>query len=507
MRSMLLIHSVATSILIELGLAFQVYGNASDLNIRTSVGTVNGFIDPSLPVKKWLGVPFAEPPVDALRFLPPVAKHGSDVISAFERPASCQQWLTVLPDLYNVQVPQFLPSLQLSEDCLYLNIIAPLFALGNNLPVLVWLHGGAFTYGGINTSYEYPEKWVARSQEHIVVQINYRLNIFGFPNARGLDSNNLGILDQRLALEWIYSNIAAFGGDPEKITFWGQSAGAAMIDAHQFAFSSNPIFRATILESAVIMQANGGSDPNRTSFTFVAQQMGCPINASAAEELECMRYVDAGAIETFLQNHTDSNETPILYFSVDADNKTIFLPGQYFEKGETGIGYANIPMLMGTNAQEGTSFVPFSVNGTGITPALLETKTLEIFQCWFANTTAYRESSNRTTYRYFYSGNFSNISPSSWEGAYHFAEIPLVMGTHNEFRHNSTEFEYALSHKMQDLWLAFAKDPYNGLENEGWNSLNANGTVLSLGKDNILFQKESVTVLDAACSTIQPVSQ
>ena len=71
-----------------------------------------------------------------------------------------------------------------------------------------------------------PQSWVNRTQAHIVVTINYRVNIFGFPNTAALDSPNLGILDQRLALEWVYANIASFGGDPDSIMLWGQSAGS-----------------------------------------------------------------------------------------------------------------------------------------------------------------------------------------------------------------------------------------------------------------------------------------
>jgi acetylcholinesterase len=315
---------------------FLLAATATKLNVETSIGLVEGFVDSSIPgVRQWLAIPFAEPPIASLRFLPPVPKSRGLPICAKTPAASCQQWLTKLPNIFEL-VPEFLPPPPFHEDCLYLNIIAPQHPKSNSLPVLIFIHGGQVTWGGINTPYEHPHKWVQRTQEHVVVQVNYRLNIFGFPNALGLDEVNLGILDQRLALEWVRDNIQGFGGDPNLITFWGQSAGGAMVDAHQFAFASDPIFKAVIVESSPVIQAQTGTDANKTSFSYVAQKMGCPINSSAAEEIEYMRKVDAGAVELFLQNHTDTNASPVLYFSAAADGKVAFLPAQYVAKGTAG---------------------------------------------------------------------------------------------------------------------------------------------------------------------------
>lgn len=118
---------------------------------------------------------------------------------------------------------------------------------------------------------------------------------------------------------------------------WGQSAGAGSVDAHQFAFASDPIFSSVLLESGVVLSAQTGTDSNQTSFGIVAHKFGCVSNtSSAAEEVDCMRTVDAGAIEAFLQNYTDSAISPALYFSAVADGKIAFLPHQYLAMGEAG---------------------------------------------------------------------------------------------------------------------------------------------------------------------------
>jgi acetylcholinesterase len=164
---------------------------------------------------------------------------------------------------------EFFPLEPFSEDCLTLNIWTPQTqSLQKALPVFVWFFGGGFLQGETNALYYNPQSWVQRTQEHIVMTVNFRSNIFGFPNAAGLTEQNLGLLDQRMALEWVRDNIASFGGDAANIVGWGESAGATAWNYLDFAFPRDPSF-----------------DSSHRNFSTVAKALGCGVPAS---ELDCM---------------------------------------------------------------------------------------------------------------------------------------------------------------------------------------------------------------------------
>lgn len=310
--------------------------------VDTPVGKIFGLIDDITPhVAQYLGIPFAEPPVGPLRWLPARPKAPVPAIDATAFGPACAQYVTSLPQVYNTDVPGFLVDGPTSEDCLTLNIWAPNGWRLRPLPVLVWLYGGSFQTGGGNTPYQIPSRWVERSQNHIVVGIkcvpnpsllsltdhsSYRLNIFGFPNAAGLNPNelNLGLLDQRLALEWIRANIAFFGGDPTRITLWGQSAGAMSADYYNFAYPHDPIISGLILDSGTALLPLGTNDPTHSNFTFVASYFGCGPNLAPKAELECMRNVSSEALEGFLKSYQDGFMQPEITFYPVVDGRTKF---------------------------------------------------------------------------------------------------------------------------------------------------------------------------------------
>ncbi|KAH9233129.1 hypothetical protein K456DRAFT_1911134 [Colletotrichum gloeosporioides 23] len=178
------------------------------LLIPTSYGTVLGTVNSSFPnVNQDLGIPYAQPPLGALRFLPPQPfPPSTSIINATTMPPACPQIKDTTYPVFQY-VPETLPLGSFSEDCLTLNIYTPSNATASsNLPVIIWIYDGAFVQGSFDTPEWNLAPWVQTSQAHIVVAVQYRLNIFGFPGAApALEHQNLDILDQRRAVEAVVS--------------------------------------------------------------------------------------------------------------------------------------------------------------------------------------------------------------------------------------------------------------------------------------------------------------
>jgi carboxylesterase type B len=160
--------------LILVGLIVPTALCTDGLIVQTSSGQVHGFINQSAPlVRQFLGVPYAEPPIGSLRFAPPETKANAGVINATAFAPVCMQQFSNSSTIYTAQVPQFLVNGGQSEDCLYLHIWAPALKTESPqeqaLPVFLYIPGGSFTSGGANSLYKIPDKWIQRTQSHIVV--------------------------------------------------------------------------------------------------------------------------------------------------------------------------------------------------------------------------------------------------------------------------------------------------------------------------------------------------
>lgn len=324
-----------------------------DLNIATTSGHAQGKIDPKLPnVRQFLGIPYAQPPVGDLRWTAPQALSQPDAqIEAIKLPPSCNQFLSDTgSSLYVRDVLQFnLQGLNTtgstSEDCLTASVWTPSHEAAKHgwskkghkeegLPVLIFFYGGGFSTGGEDVPYQIPAQWVNRSPNHVVVSFNYRLNIYGFPGALGLKDQNLGLLDQRAAVEWVKNNIAEFGGDPDKMVIWGQSAGAASVDFYNYAYPKDPIVGGLIMDSGTAMIPSRG-DTTGASFNHVASQVGCSGLANDTDaQLACMRKVPAKTIEDFVAKQSNTGASPSLSFGPTADGKSVF--ANYTERALAG---------------------------------------------------------------------------------------------------------------------------------------------------------------------------
>lgn len=180
-----------------------------------------------------------------------------------------------------------------------------------------------------------PTQWVQRTQDHIVMSFNYRVNIFGHPNAPGVDDQNVGLLDQRRAVEWARNNIAAFGGDPDRIVIWGQSAGSISVDYYSFAYPDDPIAAGMSLDSGTSFSSIITTDTTQTNFTFVADNVGCDgFDGDSAGLIECMRAVDAAKINDFIAQYSESGQQPGIGFRPVVDERVVF--SDYEERMQQG---------------------------------------------------------------------------------------------------------------------------------------------------------------------------
>ncbi|GMT33460.1 hypothetical protein PFISCL1PPCAC_24757 [Pristionchus fissidentatus] len=194
----------------------------------------------SVTVFTFLGVPYAEPPTGERRFKPPqqlIHFPGTNPYLAFTWGASCAQEVETHASFTREDWYPFL----VNEDCLYLNIFTPDVSKssGRNYPVVVFLHGGNFQTGSAN---EWPGHGLA-SRGVVVVTVNYRLGAFGFLSLGDTNSGNFGLLDQRMALEWVRDHISSFGGDPQAITLVGHDAGGVSVGLHMLSPLSKHLFR------------------------------------------------------------------------------------------------------------------------------------------------------------------------------------------------------------------------------------------------------------------------
>ena len=217
--------ALAVAAAVLLAIALPVHAEDNTYVVKTTAGKVRG-VARAKGGAEFLGIPYAEPPVGRLRWRAPVAKKKwSGIHDANAFGASCTQ-----PDLgdwnrHDAETGQ--------EDCLYINVIAPAWQAKGPLPVMMWIHGGA-NLGGSGSGSFYTDGTLL-DRGVLIVTINYRLDVFGFfahpayHESSRRASGNYGLLDQILALRWVHSNIARFGGDPNNVTVFGQSAGSMNI--------------------------------------------------------------------------------------------------------------------------------------------------------------------------------------------------------------------------------------------------------------------------------------
>ncbi|XP_077423118.1 cholinesterase-like [Vanacampus margaritifer] len=347
-----------------------------DLLVNTINGKVRGKYLPVLSgdVRAFLGIPFAKPPLGKLRFkAPEPAERWDGVLDATNYANSCYQ----IPDTY---YPGFRgaemwnPNTKLSEDCLYLNVWTPFSkaSLSPLAPVLVWIYGGGFISGTSSLDI-YDGRYLSKVEGVVVVSMNYRIGALGF---LALPDNNIqgnaGLLDQRLALQWVASNIVAFGGDPSRVTIFGESAGSASVGYHLLSPGSHDLFQRAVMQSGSpnAPWASASKSVIYERSMRLATLIGCTTSSPAQLDV-CLQTADPSVITSKqFDVLTEPNILPNPFGpTVDGD----FLP----DKVEVLLQSHILPkkdVFFGLNKNEGPYFLLYGAPGFNLTGESLITK-------------------------------------------------------------------------------------------------------------------------------------
>ena len=476
------------------------------LDVQTDHGVVRG-ADDGNGVRSFLGIPYAAPPVGKLRWRPPAAAHDWDgTRDGTKYGQKCIQDTVITPGGG-------------TEDCLFLNVWTP-SPQPVDAPVMVWIHGGAFIFGAGSDPF-YAGSELARTRGVVVVTINYRLGALGFMAHPALSaedsahpaSGNYGLLDQIAALEWVQRNIAAFGGNPQRVTVFGESAGGYSACLHYASPKTRDMIAGAISESGACT-ANALEQPRadaEASGVTLMTQLGCPGTDSSV--LDCARAIDPYAILDALPVDL---KTPggALYGAVPASTLPnvdgLVLPASVETLLANG-GGGDKPLIVGNNRDEGTLFhssllsspvttetdyraclerrfgaanvdaieTRYPVSGfASPNDALAAVSGDAFFVCPARRNARAASAAGAPVYRYIFS---RELEQSIGLGAFHSSEIPFVFGL-DSYPLGKVGAGAPLADAMQGYWTRFAAngDPNGGELAYPWPHYDAGDPYLQL---------------------------
>lgn len=311
--------------------------------VSTKLGNVRGAVDIStgVPVEVFRGIPFAKPPVGERRFAKPepFGRFG-DLDGTNYRPNCVQSLIETHTNS--------------SEDCLHLNVYRKEGRSYSKaeLPVIILIHGGAFAFGGAN-QFSHSGAPLAAYTGAVVVSIQYRLGVLGFAQSDEIPAN-LGLRDQRLALQWVHDNIASFGGSAEKVTLMGPSAGAMSVSVHVMSpeLRELNLFQAVIMDGGVMGSVVAPAGETVRRMQKITALLGYPLSGPKA--LKCLR---------------DANVQDLIRLSVESPKvATTFVPSDHednYSPKRKGSGeFVPVRMLIGTARNEGKLFAEGRVDSS-----------------------------------------------------------------------------------------------------------------------------------------------
>ncbi|KAF2430923.1 alpha/beta-hydrolase [Tothia fuscella] len=461
--------------------------------VTTSSGPVQGHAAGIHPeVSEYLGIPWAAPPVGNLRFMPAqpfnggnqtfvADKFGADcpTLSAKRATNSTGGSLAngVLTQLDQAGHNQ-------SEDCLTLNVWTKPQTGEKKKAVLVWIYGGGFQSGASNNP-TYNGQVFAEKQDIVLVSINYRLNVFGFPYAPGIPDLNLGITDQRKAIEWVRDNIESFGGDASRISIFGESAGSRAVDIYAYAWADakDPIVNGFISESGSAPWTTGGK--YRPDLWYdLSSRLGCGGVEKGNSTISCMQNKSTTEILEATKSSPGRAEIFRRFYPVP-DEKVYF--SDYDKRAKEG-RFIQRPILIGNNDNEsGLQALTAKAQGN---PMSDEAKLITNlgYQCSARLAAQRRVDKGIEAWRYRWMGVFPNQRISPDAGAWHGSEIAHVFGNADRSSMGgsvrATENQLKVSELMNKAWGVFAKDPKKGLNGLGWPTYNEKENTLILLAEN-----------------------
>ncbi|CAG2171018.1 unnamed protein product [Oppiella nova] len=480
----------------------------SEVIVRTLYGQLSGKrLDVfGSAVYAFLGVPYARPPLDELRFAAPQPmKRWTGVRTATQFTPMCPQ--VIIPKSI---VDMNYISENISEDCLSLNIWTPEVRPKKLRTVMVWIHGGGFLYNSANI-HEKDGRVLANYGDVVVVTINYRVGVFGFLNTRTEEApGNMGIYDQSMALNWIKDNIVAFGGDPNKIVPFGESAGAISIGILMTFNRTRGLFSRAITQSgSFLLPQTSQTFENSKKF---AKLVGCLddeedeyVNPFSLDTIECLKTTD---FDQLMNVSNSFLSTSVMAFmpSIDSYYEDISSPVDYLLEDNS---YSNVnELLTGLVRNEGSFFVYilnpniFKLDSYPELRTLQETR--EMFINLVKNRTDIREdmlsfvaknyikgpqsdspeknierlieafgnsvmncptiyladelvARNKTVYMYLYDHRPKSSQFGEWLGTVHYTDVPFVFGYPLRRTETHSKLDIEFSKRIMKNWSHFAK--------------------------------------------------